>query len=120
MRPFKIKYEIISEIRHGSPYNLAELKIIGNSDFKINSNNDWQNIQAWSKDNRHFALVKWETKNSEPGFRVILFNSKQGKLIETERIAGCCNKLKLDNELNFEIEIFTLTSKSNEKKQYGI
>ena len=120
MKPFKIEFHIISEIRHGSPYNLAELNVIGKSDFKIKQNNDWQNIQTWTKDYKYFALIKWDLINNEPGFRVILFDSKKGQLKKTDRISGCCNKLKLDNELNIDCEIFTLTSQPTEKKEYRI
>lgn len=117
MKPFEIEFDIISEIRHGSPYNLAELNIIGKPNFKIKRNNDWQNIQTWTKDFKHFALIKWDLKNNEPGFRVILFDSKKGQLKKTDRIPGCCNKIKLDAELNIDCEIFTLTSNLSEKKE---
>ena len=120
MKPFEIEFNIISEIRHGSPYNLAELNVIGKSDFKIKRNNDWQNIQTWTKDYKYFALVQWDLKNNEPGFRVILFDSKKGQLKKTDRISGCCNKIKLDSELNVDCEIFTLTSQPTEKKEFGI
>jgi len=120
MKPFEIKFDIIGEIRHGSPYNLAELNIIGKSDFIIKRNNDWQNIQSWTKDYKYLALVKWDLKNSDPGFKVILFDSKKGQLKKTDRISGCCNKIKLEKELNIACEIFTLTSQPNEKKEYGI
>src|SRR5690606_19850820 len=92
----------------------------GKSDFTMKRNNDWQNIQAWTKDFKHFALVKWDLKNSDPGFKVILFDSKKGQLKKTDRISGCCNKIKLDTELNINCEIFTLISKPTEKKEYGI
>ena len=120
MKPFEIEFDIISEIRHGSPYNLAELNIIGKADFKIKRNNDWQNIQAWTEDYKYFALIKWDLRNNEPGFNVILFDSKKGQLKKTDRISGCCNKLKLDTELNIICEIFKLISKPTDKKEYGI
>ena len=120
MKPFEIKFNIISEIRHGSPYSLAELNVSGKFDFTINQSNDWQNIQSWTKDFQYFALVKWDFKNSEPGFRIVLFDSNKGELKKTDRISGCCNKIKLDKDLNIDCEIFTLISKPTEKKEYGI
>jgi hypothetical protein len=120
MKPFEIEFDIIGEIRHGSAYNLAELNIVGKSDFKIKRNNDWQNIQSWTKDYKYFAVVKWDIKNSEPGFRVILFDSKNGQLEKTDRISGCCNKIKFAKELNIDCEIFTLTSQPFKKREYGI
>lgn len=120
MKPFKIEFDIISEIRHGSPYSLAELNVVGKPDFKIKRKNDWQNIQYWTKDYKYFALVKWDLKKNEPGFRVILFDSKNGQIKQSDRISGCCNKIKLDSELNIDCEIFTLISKPTEQKEYGI
>jgi len=90
------------------------------SDFKIKRNNDWQNIQSWTNDYKYFALVQWDLKNNEPGFRVILFDSKKGQLKKTGRISGCCNKIKLDIELNVDCEIFTLNSQPKKNKEFGI
>lgn len=120
IKPFDIEINIISEIRHGSPYNVAELKIIGKPGFKIKRNNDWQNIQAWTDDNKYLALIKWDITLNEPGFRIALFDSMKGLLKKTDRIPGCCNTIKLNAELNIECEIFTLISKPNEEKEYGI
>ena len=120
MNPFEIKFDIIGEIRNGSPYNLAELNIIGKPDFIIKKNNDWQNIQSWTKDYKYFILVKWDLKNNEPSFRVILFDSKKGQLKKTDRISGCCNTIKLNNDLNIDCEIFTIISKPTEKNEFGI
>lgn len=120
MKPFEIEFDIISEIRHGSLYNVASVSIIGNSNFRINPNNSWQDIQAWSDNSQYFALVNWDFKDSDPGFRVHIFDTRSGELIETDRISGCCHSLEIDNELNLDVEIFTLISKPNEKKQYGV
>ena len=119
MKPFQIKYKVISEIRHGSPYNIAELEIIGNSNFTIERNNNWQDKHSWSNSGDYFAQVKWELGNNEPGFKIILFHSEKGKIMETKRILGCCNKVKLTEDLDIVYETFTLISMKN-KKVYGI
>jgi hypothetical protein len=62
-------------------------------------------------------LSHWDIKNSEPGFRVILFDSKNGQLDKTDRIFGCCNKIKFAKELNIDCEIFTLTSQTIKKNE---
>jgi hypothetical protein len=35
MRPFEIRYKIISEIRHGSEFNLAIIETVGECKFKL-------------------------------------------------------------------------------------
>lgn len=120
MRPFEIKFDTISEIRHGSPYNVARVSIIGDANFKIIPNNHWQDIQAWSDNSQYLALVNWDFIESNPGFRVHLFDTQSGELIKTDRIKGCCHSLKIDNELNLDMEIFDFNSEPTRKKLYRI
>ena len=120
MKPFQIKYNVIGEIRHGSPYNLAELETTEECKFSIEKNDNWQDKHSWTTNGKYFAQVKWDLENNEPGFRIIIFDSEKGEVMKTDRISGCCAKLKLNNELDINYETFTLISKPAEKKQYGI
>ena len=119
MKPFQIKYIIKSEIRHGSPYNLVELDIVGKPNFIIERNNNWQNKHSWSKNGKFFAQVKWDLINNESGFKIILFDSEKGEIMESEHISGCCDKLKLTDSLDIEYETFTLIS-IGKKKGFGM
>lgn len=120
MKPFQIKYKIISEIRHGSPYKVAEIETIGRCNFELKRFNDWQDIHSWSTDDKYLAQVKWDIEHNEPGFRIVLFDSELGQVMQTDRVVGCCHKIRLDNNVDIQYETFTLTSKADEKKQFGI
>ncbi|MCB0381539.1 MAG: hypothetical protein KDD24_09800 [Flavobacteriales bacterium] len=120
MRPFQIKYKNIGEIRHGSPYNLADIVIIGTIKFSIEKNNSWQDKCSWSRDGNNVALVKWKHIKSEPGFIIIVINSHTGKQLHSNWIQGCCHKVRLRNDLTIYYETFTLISEQNGKKVYGL
>ncbi len=120
MRPFQIKHNNISEIRHGSPYNLAEVEIVGKTKFSIEKNNGWQDKYSWSRDGKNVALVKWEHIDSEPGFIIVVINSSTGEQLHSNWIQGCCHTVRLRNDLSIYYETFTLISEQNEKKTYGL
>ena len=113
MKPFQIKYKNKQEIRHGSPYNIAEIEIDENLNFQIDFNDGWQDKHAWSKDSKYLALVKWEIIDSEPGFVIVLIDIVNGEQIISKRIDGCCNKIRLRNDLSIYYESYTTIS--NEK-----
>ena len=115
----KIKFNIISEIRHGSPYNLAELIIEGNEQLKINKTDNWQDVIAWSKDRKNFALVQWNTDQGEPSFNIFLFDSINGLTKVFNDIIGCCHELTFDKNKNLLCEIFTQTNVKG-KHSFGV
>jgi len=78
MRPFEIKYKHISEIRHGSPYNLVELTHTASTNINLKTHSDWQDQQSWSPNSDYVALVKWNFVNSAPGFIVVLLDTNTG------------------------------------------
>jgi len=120
MKSFQIKYKHISEIRHGSPYNLAELEIVGENRIKIEPNNSWQDKHSWSKNGKYVAQIKWDFENNAPGFRVIIIDTATGGKLQSDWIQGCCHKLRLRNDLSIYYETFTLISENMKKKIYGL
>ncbi|MES2765875.1 MAG: hypothetical protein V4642_08410 [Bacteroidota bacterium] len=119
MNSVHIKYEVISEIRHGSPYNLAKLYVADNS-FYIQPDAHWQDKHAWSQDNRYLAQIQWAINNDEPGFFIMMFDRATGEVVRSKRIIGCCNELFLGNDLIIHYETYTLVSFKNEKQKYGL
>jgi len=120
MKPFEIKYKLIGEIRHGSPYNLVELYHTANKNINLKANDDWQDKQSWSRNGDFVALVKWKFIKGEPGFIIILLNTNTGEITKSSRIQGCCNKIKLTNDLSLKYQTFTLVSEGNEETKYGL
>lgn len=82
------------EIRMGSPYNTCQLKFTGtNLDLPTS---DWQDKYAWSDNNRHLVLIRWNTENNEPGFQFYIIDNKTTTLVISERILGMVNDLKVE------------------------
>jgi hypothetical protein len=120
MKPFEIKFKHISEIRHGSPYNLVELTHTACRNINIKAHNDWQDKQSWSSNGNYVALVKWDFVNEDPGFIVILLETNSGKMTQSSRIKGCCEKITISNDLFINYQTFTLISDNKERKEYGL
>ena len=120
MKPFKITFKYIKEIWHGSPYNTADLIHTNYKNIKLETNNDWQDKFSWSPNNEFLALVKWKIIKADPGFSIILLNTKTGEMTESPRIRGCCESIDLDDDLFVTYEIFTLIDEGNQKKKYGL
>ena len=120
MRPFEITFKYISEIRHGSPYNLVELTHTAYKNIILKAHNDWQDKQSWTQKGDYVALVKWDFVNTDPGFIVILIDTNSGEMTESIRVQGCCEKIILSNDLKVNYQTFTLISENNEEKKYGL
>jgi hypothetical protein len=120
MKPFEIKFKYISEIRNGSPYNLVELTHNADREVDLKANDDWQDRQSWTRNGDFVALVKWNFINGEPGFLIILLDTNKGEITKSNRIQGCCHKIRLKNDLCLSYQTFTLVSEKNEEKKYGL
>lgn len=120
MRPFEITFKHISEIRHGSPYNLVELTHTAHRNISLKTNNDWQDKLSWSPNAEYLALVKWDFVKEEPGFIIILLDTNSGEITESARIQGCCEKIILGNDLSVNYKTFTLLSENNEENTFGL
>jgi hypothetical protein len=81
------------EIRMGSPFNHAYLKLEGKWVPDL-PKDGWQDIYAHSDNGNILALVRWDTENNEPGFRLVMIDTKRKAVEETDRIPGCCESLE--------------------------
>ena len=114
--PVHIRFKVISEIRHGSPYNITHLIIDGDFPFNINKEEAWQDKFSWSTNKNSLALIKWELLENEPGFKILTYDFDKNKLYQSNRIIGCCNKIRLKNNLNSKYEVYKLIN----GKEFGL
>ncbi|SDR71303.1 hypothetical protein [Christiangramia echinicola] len=113
--PFSINFKIISEIRHGSAYNIANLIIEEDFPFQIKSNDSWQDKYSWSPNKDGLVLIKWDIKEAQPRFKIYTFDLKNEKLDISDQINGCCHKIKIRNDLTSNYEVYTLIN----EKEFG-
>lgn len=91
-----VEFQNVREIRMGSPYNLCEIKFEGKWTPPLPTE-DWQDLKAYSPDNRYLALVQWNTRGNIPGFHIIRIDTKKKIFHKTKRIFGICKKIYWDN-----------------------
>lgn len=81
------------EIRHGSPYMMAELHITG---IELDlPNNEWQDKYAISNDEKWLVLVNFDLSDNTPGFVFYIINLKSKKIKITERYFGLLNNVSI-------------------------
>ncbi|TQI71201.1 hypothetical protein JM79_2128 [Gramella sp. Hel_I_59] len=114
--PFSIRFNIISEVRHGSPYNIAHLIIDEDFPFQIKSKESWQDKYCYSINKNGLVLIKWEIVANNPAFKIYTFDLKNKELDISNCINGCCHKIKLRNDLTSNYEVYTLLN----EKEFGI
>lgn len=77
------------EIRHGSPYMMAELHITG---IELNlPNNEWQDKFAISNDEKWLVLVNFDLSDNTPGFVFYIIDLDSKQITTTERYFGLLN-----------------------------
>jgi len=86
------------EIRMGSPFNHCKLEFEG---FNLSdlSKIGFQDICSWGQNHKYLILVKWNIMpNNEPGFNIIALDTEKEEIIfSSERVAGICTSLSLEN-----------------------
>ena len=95
MKPkITIQFNEQSEIRMGSPFKCAELKLHGAWVPDL-PRDGWQDMHCHSDNGNILCLVKWDIDtNNDPGFRLVMIDAKNRTVEETERISGCCESLE--------------------------
>jgi hypothetical protein len=93
---YNIEFEVLGEIRMGSPYNGANVKLSGDfvpelGDFTF------QDIYLVSENGRTCYLVQLAI-DKDPGFIVWKIDADNNKVTKSSRIEGCCDSLFYDNE----------------------
>lgn len=94
MKNIPFCFEQIREVRMGSPYHICTIRFSESLRPRLPTT-DYQDLFAVSPDEKHYALVRWDTPDNEPGFRVIIVNSETADLWQSQRIKGCCKGLEL-------------------------
>lgn len=91
------------EIRMGSPFKTCELVIRGVGWVPNLDLDSWQDLIAYSPDDNKVALIKWDIKENEPGFRVFEIDLAEKKVSSSKRIAGCCKRVYwADDKISWE------------------
>lgn len=96
MIKYNIEFDVLGEIRMGSPYNGANVKLTGDyipalGDFTF------QDISLVSENGRTCYLVQWAI-DKDPGYIVWKVDADNKTLTKSNRIEGCCDSLYFDNE----------------------
>jgi hypothetical protein len=102
------------EIRMGSPYMRADLKIEG-IDIAI-PNASWQDKFAISKDNKFIALVSFDLAGNEPAFKIYIIDTDKKTIRKTKRIFGLVNNISIvERKIKFNKFLYDKTkSKTGE------
>ena len=88
----RVAFQDVKEIRMGSPYNVCRIRLSGPWVPNL-PNTDWQDLSAQRDDGEAVALVRWDTPNNEPGFRIVVINSQMKTVRTSQRFQGCCQRL---------------------------
>ncbi len=88
-----VHFDNLGEVRMGSPYNLATLRIDGSWNPGLRET-DWQDIHAHSESGRYHALVRWDYLDGAPGFRLFLLDAQKKKVFKSDRMEGCCSSVE--------------------------
>ena len=116
---YKVQFSNRGEIRMGSPYYYADLKI-SNLEIEL-PKVTWQDKFAISKDSKTLVLVSYDLTDNEPGFRFNIINTLTKSIRQSERISGLLNNLKInENIIHYNKFLFNKTEKNNAKKNFNI
>ena len=83
----------VAEIRMGSPFNSCRLSLNGDWIPEIGLD-DYQDKYAESPGKEYLALVKWDVKQNNPGFRLVIVDSRGRTVTTSSRVSGCCQSLE--------------------------
>jgi hypothetical protein len=99
MNMINVTFSNPSEIRMGSPFNIATLQLDGKWTPQL-PEEAWQDITAQSPDGHYVGLVAWRINFlNNPGFRIYSINTQTKSFSKTRRIRGCCQSIEWDDNL---------------------
>jgi hypothetical protein len=87
-----IRFHHVMEIRIGSPYRLCQIRWSGAWTPDLPTT-DWQDWQVWQAAGHRVALVRWDTSDNQPGFRIVVIDDQMRTVDTSERFSGCCEAL---------------------------
>ncbi|MBY0522819.1 MAG: hypothetical protein K2R98_05455 [Gemmataceae bacterium] len=92
-----VRFVDCQEIGMGSPFRTCKIRFKGAWIPFLQEN--WQDRMAQSQDRRYTALVAWAiSRQNNPGFRVFVLDPKEGRILRSKRIKGCCESLTWDGD----------------------
>jgi hypothetical protein len=89
---YRVRFIDRSEIRMGSPFNLATPVITGDYIPDL-SEYDFQDVAAISPDGNHLFVVFWDLHDNSPAFRVLWLNERKRLTRISDRIPSACREL---------------------------
>ncbi len=89
---YEFRFYDATEIRMGSPYNLAKIEIKGNF-LPDTEGFDFQDKATISEDGHRLVLIEWTVSKNNPGFRVWDVDGRTRSVKKSEVLEGCCEKL---------------------------
>ena len=99
------RFSNYAEIRMGSPYQSCKLTLEGPWVPEL-PDRAWQDIWAYDPKGRFLAFIAWDIdQDNEPGFRVLVIDTKSKTTTESLRFAGCCNSIQWSST-GFRLDIF--------------
>lgn len=110
----KVIFSNRREIRMGSPYMRADLKIEG-LDIVI-PDACWQDKFAISVNKKFMALVSFDLSYNKPGFKIYIIDTDNKTITKTKRIFGLVNNISIvDRKIKIDKFLYDKTkSKSGE------
>lgn len=95
---YRINFFNMHDVRMGSPYNTASVKIDGGYVPDDMPTSGFQDLNALSQDGQTLYLVHWTMEDNSPGFKVLRLSNLTRTVTSSERISGCCQAIRLDLE----------------------
>ncbi len=95
---YKIRFSGLVDIHMGSPYNIADIHVIGGYFPENVSDEAFQDRCAVSIDGQTCFVVVWDRPNNDPGFRVWKVSNQDRSVKKSDRISGCCQEVSLSGD----------------------
>ena len=111
MNKFTIKFDLLGEVRMGSPYNAV--KVVLDGEYVPDTSGFTFQDKALVSDGLTCYLVQWDLVENIPGFIVWKIDSQKNQLSKSNRVNGCCDGILIkENQLICKVWKWDSQSKS--------
>lgn len=101
---YKLEFINSCEIRMGSPFNIADVKLTGQ--FVPNFDGiEFQDKGRTSESKNEVLLVQWMIIDNDPGFIVWKISATDHSIKKSSRISGCCQNIEFQEQGNATVTI---------------
>jgi len=97
MIPYKLSFNNISEVRMGSPFNKANVTLVGSYVPSL-AGKEFQDVGLVCKNGIKCAIVQWDLVENEPRFKIWILDQETEKASISEPIVGACISLMESND----------------------